>query len=331
MADKKRKVKRWQSRQAVQKRRDTSNKELVRKEKSAQKQRSELSEKYSDYRKQKPEAKPYGNRSAPQREGTATVRNQAQRDMAKKRSKRRKQKNNITTIAFIIAAVAVVGVAASLIFFKIESIEVTGNQRYNADQIVLASGIELGDRLFSFGEGAARNDLCINAPYVTAVKFKHKLPGTLIIEVTEIKARMAFEDGSNLILADKNFKALEKVEKLPERTALIKGLKLKKKDIGYIVECDNEEKQSTLAEIVRVLELNKLENITEIDITNSVNCRFTYDNRIICELGQPTDLEYKIEMARKSLVSLNKSDPHVLGTLNLKQATTTKEAYFSAE
>ena len=68
--------------------------------------------------------------------------------MPKKRKKRRRRgafSRLLRPLSLLLAAAAIV--AALTMFFKVESIQVAGASRYQADEIIAASGVEPGDNL----------------------------------------------------------------------------------------------------------------------------------------------------------------------------------------
>ena len=70
--------------------------------------------------------------------------------MAKKRSSRRRRRRGLLgrllrPLSVLLAAAAIV--AALTLFFKVDKVEVSGNIRYDAGEIIAASGVEQGDNL----------------------------------------------------------------------------------------------------------------------------------------------------------------------------------------
>ena len=51
-----------------------------------------------------------------------------------------------------VVAVIVALTVGATVFFRVETVTVTGNQRYTEEEIVAASGIQLGDNLYSLNK-----------------------------------------------------------------------------------------------------------------------------------------------------------------------------------
>ena len=63
-----------------------------------------------------------------------------------------------------VLAVAVALVVACVVFFRVNEVTVSGNQRYTALQIVEASGIKLGDNLITLSKSRVAGNLIAKLP-----------------------------------------------------------------------------------------------------------------------------------------------------------------------
>ena len=74
-----------------------------------------------------------------------------------------------------VAAVAMAMTVGVTVFFRVEAVEVTGNARYSKEEIVAASGIELGDNLYSLNK--VRIDRNIRTTQSGRRRFRRNWPG----------------------------------------------------------------------------------------------------------------------------------------------------------
>lgn len=89
-------------------------------------------------------------------------------------------------------------VAALALFFKVESIEITGTSRYSTDEVERASGVHVGDNLYLMDKNAVASRITQQLPYVETVQISRRLPKTLCISVTECRGLAAIEqDGGS--------------------------------------------------------------------------------------------------------------------------------------
>ena len=86
--------------------------------------------------------------------------------MPQKRKKRRRRRGGLgrllRPLSVVLAAVAVV--AALTMFFKVDQVEVTGNGRYRAEEVIAASGVEQGDNLILLDRYGISQRLCRELP-----------------------------------------------------------------------------------------------------------------------------------------------------------------------
>ena len=87
----------------------------------------------------------------------------------------------------------VVGVILALtvgatVFFRVEQVTVSGNQRYTQEEIIAASGIQLGDNLYSLNKVRIDRNLRTTLPYIGELTINRSLPSTVVITVTEWEA-----------------------------------------------------------------------------------------------------------------------------------------------
>ena len=79
------------------------------------------------------------------------------------------------------------------VFFQVETIAVVGNSRYTAQEVIDASGVQIGDNLFQMNKNQISQRILQQLPYVGEVSPQRGLPSTLTIQVTEISAAARVE------------------------------------------------------------------------------------------------------------------------------------------
>ena len=100
-----------------------------------------------------------------------------------------------------VAICAVIAVALTL-FFKVQDRHVVGNTHYTGDEIVEASGIQIGDNMFLLNKYDVSARITTTLPYVETVQIRRALPDTLVFQVTECTAPVALvQDGKVWLLS----------------------------------------------------------------------------------------------------------------------------------
>ena len=87
-----------------------------------------------------------------------------------------------------VGAVGVALTAGATVFFRVERVTVTGSQRYTQEEIIAASGIQLGDNLYSLNKVRIDQNIRTTLPYIGDLTINRALPSTIQITVTEWEA-----------------------------------------------------------------------------------------------------------------------------------------------
>ena len=108
-------------------------------------------------------------------------------------SRSRTRRRNRGRFGPLFKLLCVVGVIVALtvgatVFFRVETVTVTGTQRYTQEEIVTASGIQLGDNLYSLNKVRIGQNIRTTLPYIGELTINRALPSTILITVTEWEA-----------------------------------------------------------------------------------------------------------------------------------------------
>ena len=95
----------------------------------------------------------------------------------------------------VLCAAALVAAATlgATVFFQVETIAVVGNSRYTSEEVIAASGVEIGDNLFQMNKNQISQNILQQLPYIGEVTPKRSLPSTITFQVTEIQAAAKVE------------------------------------------------------------------------------------------------------------------------------------------
>ena len=239
------------------------------------------------------------------------------RDAARRR-KRKKRGIIFKPLAYLlmIAAMAI-GIG---VFFKISHVEVAGNTMYTSDEIIAASGIRTGDSLFFINNFQATGHIIDSLPYVDEATFSRKLPGTIVIGITESYPLASLRLGDNYYIIDKKCKILEKTDYSGSiGTIAIWGVTPILPAVGDKIAAGQDKliEIEYLTELMTlILERNMQSDISEIDVTNVSNITFRYMERFTIEMGKHERLEYKLELLESVM---EETGPGETGVIDLKK------------
>lgn len=259
-----------------------------------------------------PNKPPSGNRKRPDK---PISRSERQRRKVKQ-SVRRKIS---ARIAFLIMTFIAAFLAVT-IFFKIDSIEVTATEHYTEDELISASGVEIGDNLFTFRTSKVEKELLEKYPYLASVSVTRSLPSTLVIKaVDSVPAAAVNLTSGGYCLIDENGKLLEQASTVPEGIPTVTGVTVSDMAEGKYL-TDNS-KSEILVDITKVLkEKNIISNVNFINVSCITDVRMGYLGRLDVRLGQADKLKEKIQMLIH--IAENELSPSDINTVYLEDATT---------
>lgn len=259
-----------------------------------------------------PNKPPSGNRKRPDK---PISRSERQRRKVKQ-SVRRKIS---ARIAFLIMTFIAAFLAVT-IFFKIDSIEVTATEHYTEDELISASGVEIGDNLFTFRTSKVEKELLEKYPYLASVSVTRSLPSTLVIKaVDSVPAAAVNLTSGGYCLIDENGKLLEQASTVPEGIPTVTGVTVSDMAEGKYL--TNNSKSEILVDITKVLkEKNIISNVNFINVSCITDVRMGYLGRLDVRLGQADKLKEKIQMLIH--IAENELSPSDINTVYLEDATT---------
>lgn len=109
--------------------------------------------------------------------------------MASARNNRRRRRGRgrlgpLFKLLCILAVVVALTMGAT-VFFQVETVAVAGNSRYTEDEVVQATGIQVGDNLFHMNKYQIADQVLQKLPYTKELNIRRSLPSTIVITVTE--------------------------------------------------------------------------------------------------------------------------------------------------
>lgn len=236
--------------------------------------------------------------------------------MTEARKNKRRRSALYAPVSFILICAALV--FGMSVFFRVSSIEVSGNLIYSAEDIIEASGIEEGDNLFFFNRSAATARIYSKLPYIELASTNPKLPNKIVIEVSESAAIACVQADDGWWAIDRGCKLLSRVGS-EDTVNLIRvtGLKpLAPAEGDIIAPGEAERAKVTYLESIlkRIVALGMTPDVTEIDISGVSSPSFDYLGRFRVRLGGSDDLDYKFQLL---LSAVEKLEPGDSGTLDL--------------
>ena len=234
--------------------------------------------------------------------------------MARRRRNKRYRRGRLTVLlrffSFVLICAAIV--TALILFFRVETVEITGNQRYTTEEVVEVTGIQEGDNLFLLNKYAIADQITGQLPYVQSVRFWRELPDTIVIEITECQAVAAVVQSEEAWLVSQGGKLLERVPAEQASGYLqITGVTLLLPTEGSTMELpeDGNISEEQLLSLLTVLsERNMLAEASQIDCSDEEALVMRYAGRFDVQIPYDADFNKKLYALQQIIDTLQDNE-----------------------
>ena len=177
-----------------------------------------------------------------------------------------------------------------------DTISVSGNDRYSRETILAASGVSEGDNLFLLNKYDAAARITEALPYVESVRLSRKLPGTLRIDIVEC--------------SDPEGKLVDSPAEAPNGCPMVVGLSLTDPQVGSLAAVP-EEQSGDLARLLELLRQLRSKGMTdqigEIRFEES-GIVLRYQDRLDVYLDREDDFAYRLRYLAAVLEKLEENE-----------------------
>jgi len=226
-------------------------------------------------------------------------------------------RNRLLVQLLTVVAVVTALVLGLSVFFKVETIQVSGAEVYSEWTIREASGLSEGDNLLTFSHARSAALIKANLPYVDTVRFGIKLPDTVNIIVKEDEVVYAVKDQNGqwwlmnsdgrIVEMGDNSKASNHTQVLgvvldnpvaDERAVAMEAVSNETVPEGEtvpIVTTTGAQRLTAALQILKALEQNDIVGeAASVDVTRIEDIILWYGSRYQVNLGDSARLDYKI-------------------------------------
>jgi len=218
-----------------------------------------------------------------------------------------RQKSKIILFIAIIAAILfVAGYLLSEIVFVIKHVEINELSIYDKNDILNDIGQVEGSSLFFTSFADKKEELKSKYPYITDIKVKRILPGTVSFNVVEDSGSLSINVGSELFLLTKELRVISLLSESLESEKLLGGNvrrinlvtgKVSRCVTGEILEFSEAYITEAVADIYSALvDCGISDRISYIDLTNKFYIKLGYDDRFTIQMGDWKNAVDKVRM-----------------------------------
>ena len=217
-----------------------------------------------------------------------------------KRIRRRKRGQSLYVFLVVILAFAIIITLSTTVFFNVRTIRVTGDADYEAEEIVEQVGVSEGDNMMRLNlpqlEAEAEEKL-INAENVD---IKRQFPSTLIIDVSRAVPayNVSYEYGT--LIVSRNNKILQDSMDPAQGLVSIIGYEPEETTPGRYLSALEERHDKILTAFQDLMQENTLAvPIVSVNMTDLNNIVVNFDDRIEFDMGNWSEINYKISFAEQ--------------------------------
>lgn len=241
--------------------------------------------------------------------------------MARRRNSNRRHRRGSFRFLYKLLSIVVICAAVILaltLFFRVDTVEVTGQHRYSAEEIREATGISIGDNLYLLNKYDAVNRLQAALPYIEEVRINRRLPDTLTIEVTECAFTFALcQEGTVWYISPSGRIVEQGTIPVDPEVPAIDGCTLLSPSVGTPLALATEyaSQQQSLLELMAALEdADLLEKADAIHLGDLDILTMDYDGRFAVEMRYGADYAQKLRTLEAVIEKLESNET---GTIRL--------------
>lgn len=243
-------------------------------------------------------------------------------------------RNRLLVQLITVAAVVLAVVLGLSVFFKVETITVTGAEVYSAWSVREASGISEGDNLLTFSRARASGQIKANLPYVDKVRIGIKLPNTVNIMIEEEDVVYAIQtDDGTWWLMNSNGRMVEQTNSaVAKGYTQVMGVTLSgpvsgqqavaAEEVPTETDLDGELIPITVTgamrlnaalQILKALEANDIVgDAASVNVSQLEDMVLWYGTRYQVNLGDTSNIDYKIACMNDAVLQMSDYDSGIL-------------------
>ncbi|MEF9983105.1 MAG: FtsQ-type POTRA domain-containing protein [Oscillospiraceae bacterium] len=264
----------------------------------------------------------------------------------RKEVRKRYVKYRLYYLIFFLVFAAISFYLATTKFFMIESVDVSGTNKYSKAEIIEFANIKIGTNLFKVDKKKIKKEMIEKYEYIEDVNVKVAFPPSIIFEIKQAEPFALVKDSDDYLLVSEKWRILERTaEPVTTRMPIVMGMSTSTKSSveakaendknaqtaaaeseinsdeeeqlsvqksnfsidksigqaqpGEYLSKENNETLAMLTSLLEAFEKTDFKDVTKIDISDRLNMKIVYQDRLLINLGNVDNLEYKLNFIKK--------------------------------
>ena len=249
-----------------------------------------------------------------------------------RRSRRRKRGRSLYVVMIVVLALSVIIALSMTLFFNIKTIRVTGSaDNYRVQDIVDATGIQVGDNMLRLDTRAARQRALELLIYVEEIEIDRQFPNTLEIRVQKCTpAYNVMYDFGTLVVSEHG-RILDDTMDPVEGLVKITGYQPEETTPGRQVKAKEERYDKVFSAFRDIIYEGGLTvPIVGVDMSDLADIMVDLDHRIVFDMGNWSEIDYKISFAEQVISELPADKEGYLVMIGTNQCSFRNKADYEA-
>lgn len=228
---------------------------------------------------------------------------EAAKTTAIKRKKLLEHKRGIILALFTVGLLSAFAVLGYHFFFGISNIYAENTVNYNGEEIIAASGVDLGDKLYSFRADVAEEKITFVCPYVRSVEVERTIPNQVSFALESDQAAYCVNIYGEMLVLSEGLRVLGRYNAgvngvlpelcLPEVSYSVEGRAIRFAD---------EKNERFVREILSCIrESGMADRIDLADLRDAYAVELQCDGLYLLKMGGEKSFADKLKMAEKTL------------------------------
>lgn len=190
--------------------------------------------------------------------------------------------------------------------FNIKTINVIGNSRVSQQEIIRLSGLSYQQNVFRINSKETMKSI-FQSPYIEKIKIRRGLPNIINIDIIEREPLVLVPYVGSYLFVDSKGIVVEINSSIADmKLPIIKGLKFNTFKLGEEIKVENKLQLTSVIKLINEIKKTGIASeIAEINAENILNFKLITKSGIKINLGDDTNVNTKIPLAKAILQDLD--------------------------
>ena len=207
----------------------------------------------------------------------------------------------------LVVALSVIG-AFACFAMTINTISISGSDRYSEKTVLEAADLETGDSILLINPAVLANKIESRLPYIEKAEIVRDWPDGVTVTLTDAVPALALDTGKGYILMSSSCKVLDDDAVVVADAAVLKGVSAVEAVPGKIAQFSEQISTEAFVALCKAFEEYGIKNISEYDLTSQSNIKVIIDHRVEVQLGTLAGAAEKLAFCKAVIDKTVESD-----------------------